>query len=163
MAPAAKTPSPHGRARRSSSDATVLVTVANFTEPWEAHMFRTRLQAEGILAFVAHDQHVGNDGFIATALGGVKVQVTPDDVDAARAIERDCRAGRYRAELEAAFGQEAEHCPNCASVDFTTGPSQGHIAAAAVALVAGGAFPTLGESIRWCRQCGTRWDRQLPE
>jgi hypothetical protein len=26
-------------------DGMMLVTVANFTEPWEAHMFRTRLRA----------------------------------------------------------------------------------------------------------------------
>ena len=82
----------------------MLVTVASFTEPWEAHLFRLRLESEGIPAVVAHEQHVWAMWPYAMALGGAKVQVPPDEAEKAREVERRCRAGDYRAELEVEMG-----------------------------------------------------------
>jgi hypothetical protein len=53
----------------------VLITIAKFREPQEAHMLPHRLWAEGIFAVVSHQYHVGNNWVYSTALGGVKVQV----------------------------------------------------------------------------------------
>lgn len=142
----------------------MLVAVANFTVPLEAHLFRTRLQAEGIFAVVAHDHHVGMAANIAWGLGGAKVQVRREDALAARAIERDCIAGRYRAELDATFGQEAERCPHCGGADFKTYSFVWDRAIVMTAAVLGGtAFPTLAEPLRRCRRCQTEWRRQLAE
>ena len=38
----------------------MLTTVAAFREPWEAHMFCSRLEAEGVPAFIAHEYHIWN-------------------------------------------------------------------------------------------------------
>jgi len=54
---------------------TSLITVKTFRDPWDAHLFRMRLEADGIPAFVANDQHVWMKWPISTALGGVRVQV----------------------------------------------------------------------------------------
>ncbi|HEX2114187.1 MAG TPA: hypothetical protein VHM01_07255 [Alphaproteobacteria bacterium] len=59
----------------------VLVTAETFTEPWEAHLFCTRLQAEGLFAVVAHEHHVGMYWPYALALGGVKLQVLRSDYE----------------------------------------------------------------------------------
>jgi hypothetical protein len=144
----------------------MLVTVANFTEPWEAHMLRTRLQAEGILAFVAHDQHVANDWGIATGLGGAKVQVPSENAEAARAVEREAIAGRYRAELDAAFAQETERCPQCGAGDFAVRPRLRHSwFAVFVYLTTLGyaAPPSVPAAMRQCPKCRTRWPRRLAE
>jgi Putative prokaryotic signal transducing protein len=145
----------------------MLVTVANFTEPWEAHMFRTRLQAEDIFAVVVHDHHVGMETYLALGLGGAKVQVPRDDAAAARAIERNAIAGRYRSELDAVFGQETESCPNCgAAGDFRMRPRLLHSSMAALfylLMLGYASLPTVPSTIRSCRRCNTRWRRQLPE
>ena len=36
----------------------MLVTIATFTNPLEAHIVRGRLQAEGIETYVAHEHHI---------------------------------------------------------------------------------------------------------
>ena len=53
----------------------MLTTVASFREPWEAHMFRSRLAAEGVPAVLIHEYHIGNAWHYSTALGSVRVQV----------------------------------------------------------------------------------------
>ena len=47
----------------------------------EAHIFRLRLEAEGIFAVVAHEHHVWANWPYAMALGGVKVQVPPSELE----------------------------------------------------------------------------------
>jgi hypothetical protein len=97
----------------------MLVTVAAFQDPYEAHLFRGRLQAEGISAFVAHEMHVANKWYLSNALGGVKVQVSCDDIERARGVERACRQGEYRALLQAQIGDLDEPvCPHCGGTEF---------------------------------------------
>jgi len=55
-----------------------LVTVERFATPFEANMAKNRLEAEGIPAFLADEQTVGNLWHMGGALGGVKLLV-PDD------------------------------------------------------------------------------------
>jgi hypothetical protein len=82
----------------------MLTTAARFTEPWEAHLFRMLLEAEGLFAVVAFDQHAWTNYSIAWAIGGVRVQVVEAELEQALEIERRCHAGDYRAFLEAEFG-----------------------------------------------------------
>lgn len=88
----------------------MLKTAATFVEPWEAHLFRMLLEAEGLFAVVAFDQHAWTNYSIAWAIGGVRVLVVEGELEQARAIERRCRAGDYKAALDAAFGS-AEASP----------------------------------------------------
>ena len=95
----------------------MLVTVAAFREPWEAHMFCARLQAEGIPALIAHENHSWNNWPISNALGGVKVQVPAAELEAAPAVERACRDGDYYNMIADASVDEPDgfKCPNCGS------------------------------------------------
>jgi len=144
-------------------EQSMLVTVANFTEPCEAHLFRTRLEAEGIPAFVAHEQHVGNNWPIGWALGGAKVQVLRDMADDARAVERKCIAGHYRRELLEELGEPEECCPLCGSTDFKSRAAiPKMLLLMAVFLITGIVFP-LATVMRLCRVCGAGWRRQLAD
>lgn len=136
----------------------MLVTVATFTEPWEAHIFRLRLEAEGMFAVVAHEHHVWANWPYAMALGGVKVQVPPSELERALAVERRCRAGDYRAELEAEFGQlDGDSCPRCGARQVTSRRSMPQLALLiASAWFAGLIFP-LRSSVHRCGSCRAKW------
>ena len=62
-----------------------LVIVASFATPTEAHILRTRLEAEGIPCLIANEHIVNANPLWSNALGGVQVQVRQPD--AARAME----------------------------------------------------------------------------
>jgi len=89
----------------------MLTTAARFTEPREAHLFRMLLEAEGLFAVVAFDQHAWTNYSIAWAIGGVRVQVVEAELEQALEIERRCRAGEYRAFLEAEFDPADQPSP----------------------------------------------------
>jgi hypothetical protein len=59
-------------------------TIATFSTPEEAHLFRTRLEAAGIPAFV-QDEHVVQMFWLwSNVVGGVRVQIADDDLAEAR-------------------------------------------------------------------------------
>lgn len=97
----------------------LLETVASFRDPWEAHLLRLRLEAEGIPASVAFQYHVGNNWWYSTALGGAKVQVPRSWLREARAVELSSRTGVFEDELRTEFGEiDDVRCPRCGSERF---------------------------------------------
>jgi hypothetical protein len=97
----------------------MLATIAAFRDPWEAHMFRLRLEAEDVPAVVAYEFHIGNNWLWSTALGGVRVQVPNDFAEAAFDVKSLCRTGKYRADLIEEFGDiDDPHCPHCGSQNY---------------------------------------------
>jgi hypothetical protein len=75
--------------------ARMLVAVARFPDPIEAHIACGRLRAEGIDAHVA-DAHMGLANWEwRLAVGGTRVLVDERDVALARNVIRDLDAGRY--------------------------------------------------------------------
>ncbi len=65
-----------------------LVTVATFPNAPEAHMARSRLEAEGIHAFVMDELAATTWGF-ATAMDEVPLQAAEKDLERARAVLED--------------------------------------------------------------------------
>ena len=63
-----------------------LVTIATFGEPTEANIVRSRLEADGIRAWLADEATVGVAWHLATAVGGIKLQVAEADVGRAVAV-----------------------------------------------------------------------------
>lgn len=134
----------------------MLVTVASFTNPLEAHIARGRLEAEGIQAFVAHEHHVWANWFLSTALGGVKIQVSPPDAQRAAEILGDERTGRYEALLEAqARPAPAPVCPVCHSRDIQAVHRSERISLVVVWL-SSLPLPYTSGTMK-CRACGHRW------
>ena len=59
-------------------------TIARFSTPEEAHLFRMRLEAAGIPAFVQDEHVIQLDWLYSNAIGGVRVQIADTDVEEAR-------------------------------------------------------------------------------
>jgi hypothetical protein len=136
----------------------VLMTVASFTEPWEAHLLRLRLQAEGICAVVAHEHLVWTIWPWALAVGGVQVLVLAEAWAQARAIATRCRAGGYSAELEQLFGPlDDDRCPRCGSTNFKSRRSLPMLMILLVGYFFAGAIFPLRASVHRCTACATKW------
>lgn len=66
------------------SDA--FITVATFSHPFEAEVLRTKLESEGIRAFIRNQHIVRMNWLYSAAVGGVEVQVRERDVRRAREV-----------------------------------------------------------------------------
>lgn len=73
----------------------MLITVATFTSPWEAHIAKGRLEAEGITVYIADEHHIWVNWFYSQALGGVKLQVSDLDVPDAARVLSELSAGAF--------------------------------------------------------------------
>ena len=63
-----------------------LVTVANFPLPQDAYVLKSRLEAEDIPFHMKDELTVQTDNFLSNAIGGVKLQVRPTDIERVNAI-----------------------------------------------------------------------------
>ena len=63
-----------------------MVTIAQFGKPEEAHLLRLRLGAAGIDAHVLDENLVQWYWYYTLAIGGVRVQVHEEDLEAAREV-----------------------------------------------------------------------------
>jgi len=63
-----------------------MVVIASFGLPWEAHLAKARLEAEGIRAVLLDEQAISANPFYSPALGGVKLAVAAPDAARAREI-----------------------------------------------------------------------------
>ncbi|MGD0189330.1 MAG: hypothetical protein ABSD74_01175 [Rhizomicrobium sp.] len=136
----------------------MLTTVTAFREPWEAHMFCSRLNAEGIPAVVSHEFHVGNAWHYSTALGGVKVQVPYDCIEHARTIQQLCASGEFKSLLERDIGDLDDiRCPKCGSnLSRRRRPVIEGILAVAISLWFRTIYPPTGW-VCFCENCGTKF------
>lgn len=134
----------------------MLATLARFVDPWEAHVVRARLDAEGIPATVAFANHAIANWPMSLALGGTAVQVPVAFLQRARALLDAYARGALEQELHAATGTRAEHCPRCGSTDFMqTMPWHTRLYILVIVVVFA-PFPAR-RTRRVCRECGFRW------
>jgi hypothetical protein len=139
----------------------MLITIATFLEPAEAHIVRARLEAEGIPAVVASDGIASLDWAYSQAIGGVAVQVPASDRDAALEMLRAYEAGEFARDVDAEVGTTDAVCPGCGTPPAETAmrvPLTQKLLAVGVLLVAGGLFPTRRSAVT-CAACGRQWDR----
>ncbi|WP_169727986.1 DUF2007 domain-containing protein [Adhaeribacter aquaticus] len=87
----------------------VMVTVATFPEAIEAHIYRNRLEVEGIPCVLGDENIISNQPWHSIAYGGVKLRVRQQDKENARAI-----IAEIRDELQPTMGVVGA-CPVCAS------------------------------------------------
>jgi len=140
----------------------VFTTVAVLRDPWEAHLLRGRLEAERIPAIIVHECHIAVCWDFSFALGGVKVQVPEEQQEAARDVERQCRAGAFKELLAAKFGDlDDVSCPYCGCRDYRKRRPYPRAALAIVfSWLAGGVWPPKGW-VYGCNNCGARYSHQL--
>lgn len=72
-------------------DLEKLVTVETFTSSWEAQLARACLEAEGIHSVIADEHFHRLYSALSSTLGGVRLQVRPEDADRAAEMLRNRR------------------------------------------------------------------------
>jgi len=72
-----------------------LVTIETFSSPWEAQLARACLEAEGLHAVIADEHFYRLYGALSSTLGGVRLQVRPEEVERAGELLRNRRPVLY--------------------------------------------------------------------
>ena len=135
----------------------MLVPLAAFLNAHEAHIFKTRLEAEDIGVFMQGEDFVYLNWTYAMAVGGVRVCVVHEDLAAARAVVAKCIDGTYRAELQAEVGDLDDlKCPACGSASFKSRSAYIDLALLAICFVLGPIFPARARVHR-CDNCANWW------
>lgn len=91
----------------------MLVTIARFSFPYEAHLARGRLESAGIPAFVADEHTINMQWLYSDAMGGVRLQVPTAYTEQAQAV----LAEDLETELVEQQGVDNQPCPHCGSED----------------------------------------------
>jgi len=119
-------------------------TIATFSKPEEAHLFRTRLEAAGIPAYVQDEHFIQMDWLYSNAIGGVRVQIADEDVEAAREFLANDSPQRAPDALDVV-------CPNCGSNNTAPDELPRRISFLSLLLFN---FPLLFARHRWrCASC----------
>jgi putative signal transducing protein len=68
------------------SESTDLVTLTTVSDPIQASLMKGRLEAEGIICYLADQNTIGINPLYSNALGGVRLQVRQCDREEARKV-----------------------------------------------------------------------------
>ena len=127
-----------------------MVTVATFSKPEEAHLFRLRLEAGGVQAFVQDEHLVQMNWMFSNAIGGVRVQILEEDIPLAKEILQDGAVELPDAILVT--------CPFCGSTKTKQDELPRRIAFLSLLLFN---FPLLFSKHRYkCDDCGKKWNER---
>ncbi len=122
-----------------------MTTISTFSKPEEAHLFRTRLEAAGIRAYVQGEYLVQMNWLYSNAIGGVRVQVADEDV-------AEVREFLATDTLQSAPDAVDVVCPGCGSHDTAPAEWPRRLAFLSLLLLN---FPVLLSRHRWrCASCG---------
>jgi Zn finger protein HypA/HybF involved in hydrogenase expression len=125
-----------------------MITVATFSKPEEAHLLRMRLEAGGVTAFVQDEYMVQMDWLYSNAIGGVRIQIAEEDVEAAKEILND--------EPIQDSDPNMAKCPKCGSTDSAPDELARRLAFLSLMLLK---FPFLFLKSRWkCNSCHHVWN-----
>ena len=146
-------PQPDSPAGVDEIDFQKLITIRKLRDLPEALLAKGSLDSAGIESFLADDNMVRMDWFISNLLGGVKLQVRPEDVDAADEILNQPIPDGF--DVEGVGDYQQPRCPKCESLDISFEELNKLIAY-------GGLFVNVPLPVHrkgWtCHSCGQRWE-----
>jgi hypothetical protein len=135
----------------------MLITVGRYFDPWEAHILRSRLEAEGVPAWVTGDQHIIAHWPLSMALGGAALQVPGVYVEQTQEIITAYHAGTFEQDLVAEHPEAIDTCPACGSSEVVGSvPLWQRVLTVATYLLASAPFPTSASHMQ-CNACGHNW------
>lgn len=132
----------------------VLVTVATFPEAIEAHIYRNRLENEGIPSFIADENVITNQPWHSIAYGGVKLRVRAQDQEKALALINEIRFGSPADDAEI----NPPSCPVCESKRIKQKSITGTWPLIKSILFL---FPVRTPKKMVCLNCGYRWQAEI--
>jgi hypothetical protein len=94
-----------------------LVILRQFRDLPEALLAKGALESAGIESFLADDNMVRMDWFISNLIGGIKIKVKPEDLEAAQEILDQPIPEGF--EVEGVGDYQQPTCPKCGSLDVT--------------------------------------------
>ena len=132
-----------------------LVTIRTFDNSVDAHIFRSKLESEGIRCYLFDDTMVSLNPIYDVALGGIKLKVGSEDAGKAReviaAIENTPVTDEAGVPLT---------CPNCRSTDLYTGFKSIRGLRGVLGMILSLAlfvYPVYYKSVYRCKNCGTEF------
>ncbi len=128
----------------------MLITIARFSFPYEAHIARGKLEVAGIPAWVADEHLVNTQWLYSNAVGGVRLQVSHLDAQQALAVLHENELD----ELIEAQGNDPTRCPDCGSEDVLI-KREGRAPAFLMMITLGFPLWPVDELI-CCQQCGKK-------
>ena len=129
-----------------------LVTIRQFRDLPEALLAKGVLDSGGVESFLADDNMVRMDWFISNLLGGVKLQVAPEDVEAASQLLDTPIPPGFTVDGMGEFSRPT--CPKCGSLEIAFEQLNKPVAYTSAAL--GVPIPLQNNSWK-CSDCGARW------
>jgi hypothetical protein len=149
---------PEPAATPTKVDFRQLVTLRKFRDLPEALLAKGSLESAGIESFLGDDNMVRMDWFISNLLGGIKLQVKPEDAEAADEILNQPIPEGF--DVEGVGGYEQPRCPKCQSLDVAFEELNKPIAYGSAWV--GLPLPVHREAWR-CHSCHYEWPDDLEE
>jgi len=135
-------------------------TVGNFPDLASAQMAAATLRGEGIECLIPDEHLAGVNWEIATAIQGVRLQVAPDDVEAAEALLEQLQTETEIEDAPADDSPPDEVCPRCKSVDIGPAKWKQRLKAMGLffppVLLLWPMYAVLGP-LKTCRHCNHEW------
>ena len=157
-APTGKTDPGDNRFDEIDADGPVPVMLRRFRDLPEALLAKGSLESAGIECHLVDENMVRMDWFISNLLGGVKLQVWPEDV--AEATEILDLPIPETLEVEGSGLYQQPHCPNCNSLDVTFEELNKPVAYASAWV----GLPLPVHRKAWkCQACGREWEDTGPD
>jgi putative signal transducing protein len=128
------------------------VMIRRFRDLPEALLAKGALESAGIECQLTDDNMVRLDWFISNLVGGAKLQVKPEEAEAARAVLDQPIPENF--EVEGAGEYQQPDCPKCHSVNVTYEGLNKPLAYATAYV--GVPLPIRRDSWK-CESCGCRW------
>jgi hypothetical protein len=91
------------------------VTVMTVMQPFEAQLARSKLESDGIDCFLPEEHSIAAHPAYAIALGGIRVQVRPEDLERARESLLPAEEGQRWVRRDRSV------CPRCGLVSLHVG------------------------------------------
>jgi hypothetical protein len=133
-----------------------LVTLASFASPTEAALAKSRLEMEGIRAFLDNEFLVAAHGLLSNATGGVKVKVAASDAARARQVlETRHELDEEDRDEADGYAEETYRCPKCHKKDVDLVPLHPVVLLFSIVLL-GMPLMFLPRK-KECRGCRHRW------
>lgn len=127
---------------------TPMITIARFSTPEEAHLFRLRLASGGVEAFILDEHMIQMDWLISNAIGGVRVQIAEEDLELCREILHETPVAPEASITTA--------CPFCGSMETERQNFTRRLSFLSM-LVLGCPLP-IAKNPFACNHCGKSWN-----
>lgn len=138
-----------------------LVTIANFYEPFQAHLAKYRLKTKGIESIITGENFVATYWLVGIADYGIKLKVRSSDAEKAMEIleSNEPSASGDSEDIDSTVSDKSElstpPCPKCGTKNTEYQPFSRNLFFISILLLR---FPLPWRTNRYkCSNCGHRW------